>query len=75
MIGSLTYEEMLKLSEDLAKSSESIRSIINKYDSDSIKNVVGFCDSIDSYSRFLNSSVELFKDSDEALKVMIEKNK
>lgn len=75
MIGEMTYEEMLEAANSLASSSGSIREIIGKSNSEKLDGVLEFCDTIDSYSRFLYSSIELYKDSDDALKIMIEKNK
>lgn len=75
MIGKLSYDEMSEFAKSLASSSNNIKSIVQKYDSEQLSKVLDFCDSIDSYSRFLSSSIDLYKDSDDALKVMIEKNK
>ena len=75
MIGSLSYEQMSKLANDLASSSSTIRQIIEKYSSEQVNEIYNFCDILDSYSRFLLSYVDLYKDSDAALKYMIDKNK
>ena len=74
MIGEMTYEEMEQAYKSLAKSSQIIREIIDKYHPN-IDQVTEFCDSLDNYSKFLETSVKLYQDSDSALKVMIEKNK
>lgn len=71
MIGKLSYDEMLKLAEQLNKSSNTIKSYLKEEDN----NIRKFCEEVDTYSRFLVSSVQLYKYSDEALKTMIEKNK
>ena len=73
MIGKLSYDEMLKLADQLNKSSDIIKSYIK--DEESSNNIRKFCEEIDTYTRFLISSVQLYKYSDEALKTMIEKNK
>lgn len=75
MIGSLSYEDMAKLATGLMNSAQNIREVVGKYNSDKLNRVLEFCDAIESYARFLNSSVQLYHDSDEALKTMIEKNK
>ncbi len=75
MIGTISYEEMANLATDLSKSSITIRQIMEKYNPDQVGQIYDFCDTLDAYSRFLLSYVELYKDSDEALKYMIEKNK
>ena len=74
MLGTLSYEEMIELSKSLSESSKSIRTIIENY-GDDLSNVIEFCDSIDSYSKFIDSNVSLNKDADQALQYMIEKNK
>jgi uncharacterized protein YukE len=74
MIGDMTYEEMKKSAKELSSSSQIIRTIADKYESD-LGSVLDFCNSIDSYSKFLETSVQLYQDSDEALQTMIQKNK
>lgn len=74
MIGEMSYEEMKKTAQMLSQSSQTIRSIIENYDPD-LNSVTDFCNSLDNYTKFLETSLELYQDSDEALKVMIEKNK
>ena len=74
MLGTLSYEEMIELSKSLSESSKSIRTIIENY-GDDLSNVIEFCDSIDSYSKFIDSNVSLNKDADQALQYMIEKNR
>lgn len=74
MLGSLNYDEIQELSKSLSNSSKNIRSIIEKY-GDSLISVTEFCDSIDSYSKFIDNNISLNKDADQALEYMIEKNK
>ncbi len=74
MLGSLKYEELLELSNSISTSSKNIRTIIEKYGGD-LSEVLNFCDSLDSYSKFIDSSINLNKDADQALQFMIEKNK
>ncbi len=74
MIGGLSYDDMLKLVNELNRASNSIKSLIEDKDSN-VNNIKKFCEEVDVYVRFLTSSVELYRDSDEALKLMIEKNK
>ena len=75
MIGNLSYNDMLKLANELEKSSNNIKSIISEKQNNNINNIKKFCEELDSYVRFLTSSIQLYKDSDDALKLMIEKNK
>lgn len=75
MIGDLSYQEMLSLVKRLENSSSKIREVISKYSKDQLNEIYNFCDTVDAYSRFLTTYVELYQDSDEALKFMVEKNK
>lgn len=75
MIGNISYDEMIKCAANLSNSSDIILNMINQYNDSSFDEVKEFCNQVESYSRFLVSSVELYKDSDEALKMMVEKNK
>ncbi len=75
MIGNLSYNDMLKLANELEKSSNNIKSLISEKQNNNINNIKKFCEELDSYVRFLTSSIQLYKDSDDALKLMIEKNK
>lgn len=74
MLGSLNYDELQELSKSLSNSSQNIRSIIEKY-GDNLMNVIEFCDSIDSYSKFIDSNISLNKDADQALEYITQKNK
>lgn len=74
MLGSLSYEEILDLSNRISTSSTNIRNIVEKYGNE-LAEVINFCDSLDSYSKFIDSNVSLNKDADTALEYMIEKNK
>ena len=75
MIGNLSYNDMLKLANELEKSSNNIKSLISEKQNNNINNIKKFCEELDSYVRFLTSSIQLYKESDDALKLMIEKNK
>ena len=75
MIGNLSYNDMLKLANELEKSSNNIKSLISEKQNNNINNIKKFCEELDSYVRFLTSTIQLYKDSDDALKLMIEKNK
>lgn len=74
MIGDISYEEMKKIGKTLSSSSQLIRTIVLKYDPD-LNSIADFCNCLDRYVRFLETSVELYQDSDLALKKMMEKNK
>lgn len=74
MLGSISYDEAKNLSDSLLNSSSTIRKIADKYSED-LSGVLEFCNSLDSYAKFIDSSITLNKDADEALLYMIEKNK
>lgn len=74
MIEKLTYDEVLAFSKKLNSSSKTIREIMNHYEED-LKEIEDFCDSLDTYISFLDSSVNLYKDSDKALEFIMNKNK
>lgn len=69
MIGKLSYDEMLTIANRLNKASNNIK--LNVDDED-IKKFLG---ELDTYIRFLLSTIQLYKDSDEALKLIMQKNK
>ncbi len=74
MIGKLSYDEISKMTRSLQSSAQGIRTVVNKY-SNELSEIFEFCDSLDAYVRFLDSYIEIYRDSDEALQYMIEKNK
>lgn len=75
MIGSISYNEIITLAKGLQSSSANIKNIVSNSNAPELSDINGFCDSIDSYVRFLITYIELYQDSDQALKYMIEKNK
>lgn len=75
MMGNISYSDMLNYAQTLTQSSEALLQLISQYNDTLFDDVKEFCNQIQSYSRFLTSSVELYKASDDALKTMIEKNK
>lgn len=74
MLGSLSYDDLLKQAESISSSSNSIREIVTQY-GENLKEVISFCNSLDSYVKYIESSVTLNKDADLALQYMIDKNK
>lgn len=74
MLGSLSYEELMNYAKSIETSSDSIRNIVSKYGED-LADVINFCDSLDSYVKYIESSITLNKDADKALEYIIEKNK
>jgi len=64
MIGNFTYEEVLKYSVKLYKESIILKELIN---GKNLQELDDFVSSLDSYSKYLESCVELNKDADNAL--------
>ena len=75
MIGKITYQDMITYVEGLNTSSDNLKNILNNYTEDGKDRVLEFCDLIDSYARYLSSTLDLYQASDEALQTMIDKNK
>ena len=75
MIGKITYQDMTAYVEGLNTSSNNLKNILNNYNEEGKDRVLEFCDLIDSYARYLSSTLDLFQASDEALQTMIDKNK
>ena len=73
MIGDLKYEDISNYASQLQSSSNNIKGIVAKYPE--IQNIKNFCNTLDSYIRFLLSTVSLYSDSERALSYIIEKNK
>lgn len=74
MLGSLSYEELLQLANSISTSSNNIRSIASKYN-ENLNDIISFCDSLDSYVKYIENSVTLNKDADLALQYIESKNK
>ena len=74
MLGSLNYDVIQELSKSLSNSSKNIRAIIEIY-GDYLISVIEFCDSLDSYSKFIDNNISLNKDADQALEYITQKNK
>ncbi|MBQ6135638.1 MAG: hypothetical protein IJI60_04920 [Bacilli bacterium] len=65
MIEKLTYEEILNVSKDLVAQVEIIRKLMQGRKSSDIDD---FAATVEGYSKFLENTVEINKDADEALK-------
>lgn len=75
MIGKIEYTDMDAYIKSLVVSTNNIRQLLKNYSSSDFSRINEFCDTIDSYSRYLTSTVQLLKDSDLALQTIIERNK
>lgn len=64
MIDKLKYEEILLIADDLHKQAEIIEKLIKDRN---INELTDFVATIEGYCKFLNNTVELYKDADKAL--------
>ena len=64
MIDKLSYEDVLLISQELKKESDVIRDLASKRN---IKEIVDFASTVEGYSKFLENTVSINKDADEAL--------
>ncbi len=70
MIDKLTYDQILSVSQDLEKQAGIILELIKNKN---IQELNDFAATVEGYSKFLASTVEINKDADEALKELSEK--
>jgi len=64
MIDKLSYDDVLLISQELKKESDIIRDLASKRN---IKEIVDFASTVEGYSKFLENTVSINKDADEAL--------
>lgn len=72
MINEMTYDEILKLSEKMKKSCEVIKRLIVDKDTPDLED---FVSSVDTYTKYLDNTIELMVAADIALKDLIELKK
>jgi len=72
MIENITYDEMLKISEELQQAASSLNSIL---ESNNIDDLQDFISTVEGYSKYLNTTVELYKAADIALTDLINSKK
>lgn len=72
MIGTLTYQEILETSEQLKTAIEDITEIANK---NGVEALADFISTVEGYSKYLVTTVELNQDADEVLKELSSKLK
>ena len=72
MIDKLTYEEVLLISEALKKEAETINKLASERN---VKEIIDFASTVEGYSKFLENTVNINKDADEALKSLKEQIK
>ncbi|MBR3146045.1 MAG: hypothetical protein IKF47_02150 [Bacilli bacterium] len=64
MIDKLSYDDVLKISQELKKESDIIKDLATKRN---IKEIIDFASTVEGYSKFLENTVSINKDADEAL--------
>lgn len=69
MIGALSYEEVLKVKEELLASCDSLRDILKDKN---IQEMDEFVSTVDGYSKYLETTVSLYQDADKALMELTE---
>ena len=69
MIDKLSYDDVLKISQELKKESDIIKNLASKRN---LKEIEEFASVVDGYSKFLENTVGINKDADEALKELRE---
>lgn len=65
MIDKLSYEDVLLISKELKQESDIIKNLASKRN---LKEIEEFASVVDGYSKFLENTVGINKDADEALK-------
>ncbi len=64
MIGTLTYEQVENIAKDLENATTTINSIIKDLN---IEELEDFLSTVERYSKYLQTTVDLNKDADQAL--------
>ncbi len=70
MIDKLSYDDVLLISQELKKESDIVRELASKRN---IKEIIDFSSTVEGYSKFLENTVGINKDADEALKELRDK--
>lgn len=65
MIDKLSYDEILTISQELRKEAEVIRKLSTDRN---INDMIDFASTVEGYSKYLENTVGINKDADEALK-------
>lgn len=72
MIENITYDEMLKISQELQEAASSLNTVLEKNNIDDLQD---FISTVEGYSKYLNTTVELYKSADLALTDLINSKK
>ncbi len=72
MIDKLTYDQILTISKELAKQSEIVDNLVKDR---GIQELKDFAATVEGYSKFLETTVQMNKDADKALEELKKLNK
>lgn len=72
MIDKLTYDQVLTISKELAKQSEIIDNLVKDREIQELKD---FAATVEGFSKFLETTVQMNKDADKALEELKKSNK
>ncbi len=72
MIDKISYEDMISYSKELQASAEVIQSLMENKD---LKELEKFVKEVKSYSEFLKTSVDMYKDADASIEFIKEQNR
>ncbi len=72
MIDKLSYDQMLQISKDLSDQAQKIQKMAEARE---LMDLVDFASTVEGYSKFLENTVELNRDADNALKELREKKR
>ncbi len=72
MIDKLSYDQMLQISKDLSDQAQKIQKMAEARE---LLDLVDFASTVEGYSKFLENTVELNRDADNALKELREKKR
>lgn len=64
MIGKLTYDQILEVSKDLREQADIISSLVKNKDN---QELLDFTATVEGYSKYLETTVQINKDADNAL--------
>lgn len=72
MIDKLTYDQILTISQELKQQAGVIEKLIEKKDTPELTDFIA---TVEGYSKFLETSVEIYKDADKALEGLVAQKK
>lgn len=70
MIEKISYEELINISNQLESSAKAIEEITNK---ENINELSDFISTVEGYSKYLTTTVELYQEADDAISSLTQK--